>query len=232
MKKTYLIIAISAMFIAGCGNNKKVENNSKTVSKEPTVKKEEKFAFDDIKEEDEKRVLTGSLWSNKNRISKYEDIKGRNIGDIIVIIIRENASAQQSSSDTRSKNANINASAGTGVLNFLPSFGADGSSGFKDSDATKRSGSLTAMVSARIEKVDEYGNLYVVGKRNVLINKELQEIEISGYIRPQDIGINNSVESVYLADAEVKYKGKLVFDGKTKPGLISNVLGAIANFFF
>ena len=72
----------------------------------------------------------------------------------------------------------------------------------------------------------------MVGKRNILINKEMQEIEISGYVRPQDIGINNSVQSLYLADAEVKYKGKLVFDGKTQPGLISNVLGSIAGFFF
>lgn len=232
MKKKYYIVLLIFLFIFGCGKKTKIKNDEKAVTKEYSVKTEEKFAFDEIKEEDEKRVLTGSLWNNKNRISKYEDIKGRNIGDIIVIIISENASATQSSSDTRSKNANLKASAGTGLLNFLPAFGADGSSGFKDSDATRRSGSLNAMVSARIEKVDDYGNLYVVGKRNVLINKELQEIEISGYIRPQDIGINNSVESVYLADAEVKYKGKLVFDGKTKPGLISNVLGAIANFFF
>jgi flagellar L-ring protein FlgH len=232
LKKICFLVLLAVLVVFGCGRKTKVKENENVATQEPTIRKEEKFAFDEIKNEEENRVTTGSLWSNKNRISKYEDIKGRNIGDIIVIIISENASATQSSSDTRSKNANLKASAGTGLLNFLPAFGADGSSGFKDSDATRRSGSLTAMVSARIEKVDEYGNLYVVGKRNVLINKELQEIEISGYIRPQDIGINNSVESVYLADAEVKYKGKLVFDGKTKPGLISNVLGAIANFFF
>ncbi len=229
MKKLY-IISIAAILIAGCSGKNKV--NKESVKQQPQIKKEEKFAFDEMKEEDERRLYTGSLWSDKNRASKYADVKGRNVGDIIVIVISESASAQQSASNTRSKNANLKGSAATGILNFLPDFGADGSSAFKNSDASNRSNNLSATVSARIESIDDYGNLYVVGKRNILINKEMQEIEISGYVRPQDIGINNSVQSLYLADAEVKYKGKLVFDGKTQPGLISNVLGAIAGFFF
>lgn len=230
MKKIYFLCFI-ILILTGCGKKENIKGENKS-SAQPEIKREEKFAFDEIKEDDERKMYSGSLWSNNSRVSKYADIKGRNIGDIVLILITENASAQQSSSNTRSKNANLNGSAATGILNFLPDFGADASSGFKNSDASKRSNSLTATVSARIEKIDEYGNLYVVGRRNILINKELQEIEISGYVRPQDIGINNSVESLYLADAEVKYKGKLVFDGKTQPGIISNVLGAIAGFFF
>ena len=231
MKKRIGLLCFLILVFLGCSNNKK-NNNDKDIIKAPEVKTQEQFAFNDISENDKNRMYTGSLWQDKSRGSLYKDLKAQKVGDLVSIIIRENASASQTTSDNRSKGAKIDGMAGTGSLNFLPNFGAEGSSSYNGTGTTKRSGSLTARVTARIEGTDEFGNLFIKGKRNVLVNKELQEIEISGYVRPQDIGIDNSVESTYLADAEVKYNGKLVFDGKSKPGIISNFHGAIVGFFF
>ena len=173
-----------------------------------------------------------SLYNNQNGKSLYEDRKSKNVGDLVSIIIRENAQSTSTNSDSKNKSVALNGNAGTGALNMLPQFGAGMTSSSANGDTTKRSGSLTARVSARIEKIDNSGNLYLKGIRRVLINNEQQEIEISGYVRPMDIATDNTVESTYLADAEVKYNGKLAFDGKAKPGMISNVLGSIIGFFF
>lgn len=232
--KNKLIVLFFAIIIigTGCSNSKKSSNEYREKTKAPEVNTQEQFAFNDITENDKNRMYTGSLWQNQKRGSMYEDIKARKVGDLVSIIISESAAAQQSSTDTTSKKAKLDGKTGSGVLNFIPSLGAEGTSSYAGNDVTKRSGTLTATVTARIEGVDEYGNLFVKGKRNVLVNRDLQEIEISGYVRPQDIAIDNSIQSAYLADAEVKYNGKLVFDGKTKPGMISNFLGAIVGFFF
>lgn len=177
-------------------------------------------------------TYSNSLYNNQNGKSLYEDRKSRNVGDLVSIIIRENAQSTSTNSDSSNKSVAINGNAGTGALNLIPQFGAGMTSSSANGDTTRRSGSLTARVSARIEKIDNYGNLYVKGIRRVLINNEQQEIEISGYVRPNDVAIDNTIESTYLADAEVKYNGKLAFDGKAKPGMISNVLGSIIDFFF
>lgn len=177
-------------------------------------------------------VFATSLYNNPNGKSLYEDRKARNVGELVSIIIRENAQSTSTNSDSRNKSMALNGKAGTGVLNLIPEFGAGMSSSMANGDTTKRSGSLSARVSAKIEKIDTAGNLYVKGIRKVLINNEQQEIEISGYVRPNDISVDNTVESAYLADAEIKYNGKLAFDGKANPGLISNVLGSIIGFFF
>lgn len=177
-------------------------------------------------------VFAGSLYSNPNGKSLYEDRKARNVGELLSIIIREDAQSTSTNSDNKSKSVSLDGKAGTGVLNMIPQMGAGMSSSMANGDTTKRSGSLSARVSAKIEKIDNSGNLYVRGIRRVLINNEQQEIEISGYVRPNDISVDNTVESAYLADAEVKYNGKLAFDGKAKPGMISNVLGSIIGFFF
>lgn len=177
-------------------------------------------------------AFAASLYNNPNGKSLYEDRKARNIGDILSIVIRENAQSSSTNSDNKNKSMSLNGKAGSGALNLIPEFGAGMSSSMANGDTTKRSGSLSARVSARIEKIDNAGNLYVKGLRRVLINNEQQEIEISGYVRPNDISVDNSVESAFLADAEIKYNGKLAFDGKANPGIISNVLGSIIGFFF
>lgn len=226
MKNKFLIIMIFILIIlSGC---KSAEKKEAKLSKSENIPE----AFADFEEEPEEyKEYSGSLFAAAPT-SLYSDKKASKVGDILSIVIKENASAQQSSSNSRAKGGKIDGKAGTGFLNFIPEMGAEGSTKLDSSGTTKRSGNLTARVSARIQKKDKFGNLFVKGTRNVLINNELQEIEISGYVRPQDITMENSVESSYLSDAQVKYNGKLVFDGKAKPGLVSNFLSSIVGIFF
>lgn len=221
-KKIVVLISLLIVF-SGCSLKKKKE----VVKEIPKP-----FYEQDMPIPDENNIQkSDSLWGG-NQNSLFSDQKAKKIGDLVVIIISENASATQSASNSKDKSGKLEGKAGTGLLNLIPEMGAEGTSGLSSSGTTKRSGNLTARVTARVIRKDNYGNLFLKGTRNVLINKELQEIEISGYARPEDIGLSNTIESSYLANAEVKYNGKLVFDGKAKPGMISRFLGSIAGFFF
>lgn len=234
--KRFLKIILSVTFIlniflfSGCSFLKKKENKVvKQPVEQPIEEKYNELYKQPIpKEKTEEQRLSYASHYN----SLFSDKKARHIGDLVAVIIQENASAQQTTSDSRNKNGSLTGNAGTGFLNFLPEMSATGKSSLANSGTTKRSGNLTARVSARVVNIDKYGNLLLKGNRKVLINNEVQEIEIEGYVRSEDIGVDNSIASSYLADARVKYNGKLVFDGKANPGMISNVLGSLVGFFF
>ncbi len=222
IKKILILVSLLIIF-SGCSLKKK---------KEVVTEIPKPFYEQNMPVADESNLQkSDSIWGS-NQNSLFSDQKSKNIGDLVVIIISENASATQTASNSKDKSGILEGKAGTGFLNFIPEMGAEGTSGLSSSGTTQRSGNLTARVTARVIRKDNYGNLFLKGTRNVLINKELQEIEISGYARPEDIGLSNTIESAYLANAEVKYNGRLVFDGKAKPGMVSKFLGSIVGFFF
>ncbi|BDU50226.1 flagellar basal body L-ring protein FlgH [Haliovirga abyssi] len=231
LKLTILVTFILNIFLfSGCTLFKKKEKKVvKLPVEKPIEEKYDELYKQPIEKEktEEERLSYASQYN-----SLFSDNKARHVGDLVAVIIRENASAQQTTSDSRNKNGTLTGAAGTGFLNFLPEMSASGKTSLANSGTTKRSGNLTARVSARIIKIDKYGNLLLKGNRKVLINNEIQEIEIEGFVRSEDIAVDNSIESSYLADARVKYNGKLVFDGKANPGVISNVLGSLVGFFF
>ncbi|MGM0508153.1 MAG: flagellar basal body L-ring protein FlgH [Fusobacteriota bacterium] len=223
MKK--ILFLITLVIISGCSVLDKKED-------EVATKKEPEVPFYERESKEQSDLNKDSAIWGEETGSLYSDQKSRKVGDIVAIIIRENATANQTASNSTDKSANISAEAGTGLLNFLPELGAGAESESDNSGSSSRSGNLSAQVSARIYKKDNNGNLYLKGSRNVLINKELQKIEISGYVRPEDITLENTVESSYLADAKVTYDGKMVLDGKAEPGIISNFFGSIVGFLF
>lgn len=53
------------------------------------------------------------------------------------------------------------------------------------------------------------GNYFIEGSRELLINGEKQIIQLSGVIRPYDIGQDNTIDSRYIADAKIFTKLKV-----------------------
>jgi flagellar L-ring protein precursor FlgH len=64
----------------------------------------------------------------------------------------------------------------------------------------------------------------IEGKRIIKIDGEEQEIILSGYVRKEDISVNNTIISTYLADAQIELNGSGAINNKTNPGLISRLL--------
>jgi flagellar L-ring protein precursor FlgH len=81
---------------------------------------------------------------------------------------------------------------------------------------------MEAKISAIVKQVLPNGNLVLEGTRQITVNDDVQTITVTGIVRPKDVGANNSVLSIYLADAQIKYVG----DGPTaqRPGIITRIL--------
>ncbi|MDQ1317587.1 MAG: flagellar L-ring protein FlgH [Candidatus Poribacteria bacterium] len=164
-----------------------------------------------------------SISSDFEYTSLYSDHKACRIGDIVTIIIAESSKASKSDATQTSKKSGSNGSLNElfGLSKLPLKMGVDAGSDYNGSGITTRSGSMDAKISVTVKEVMPNGNLMLEGTRNVNVNDEAQMITISGIVRPEDIGPDNTVLSIYMANAEIKYKGQ----GQTtqKPGIVTGV---------
>ncbi|HKL74703.1 MAG TPA: flagellar basal body L-ring protein FlgH [Halanaerobiales bacterium] len=168
-----------------------------------------------------------SLWSDE-AAGKYEDRPDYQAGDIITVLIEEDANAVQSANTSTSQSSSIEAQAGTGLFNFIKAFGLGYSDQGSADGQTQRSGTLEADITTQVEDVLDNGNLRIIGSKKIKINGEEQIIKLSGIIRPEDIKLDNEVSSQKVADASIEYEGRGPVAEKQEPGLFEKVL----NFFF
>ena len=102
--------------------------------------------------------------------------------------------------------------------------------GFDGSGATSRKNSLSATITDIVRQVLPNGNLYIEGKKEVIINNERQYIIVSGIVRPEDIRPDNSVTSDQIADARIQYSGRGVLADKQRPGWLGRLLDLVWPF--
>ena len=56
------------------------------------------------------------------------------------------------------------------------------------------------------------------------INREVQQITLTGVVRPRDIGENNTVLSSRIGNADIKFDGKGFVERQSRPGWIAWLL--------
>jgi len=156
--------------------------------------------------------------------SMYADQQAYKDGDVLTVIISENATANQQANTDVSQSNQANVGAGTGILDFINPFGVNESDSSTATGSTSRSGNLSAEVTVQVEKVLENGNLQVKGNKEVMINDEKQKIKLNGIVRPEDITGDNTIESNYIANLNIQYEGQGVIAAKQKPGIIGRIL--------
>ena len=87
----------------------------------------------------------------------------------------------------------------------------------------KRVVSFRGDISARVVAVDKSGLLQIKGTKVVDVDKNKQSLNITGWVRPEDVSPDNVVASERIADANLTYtlNGAL---GKTRGGIIGRLL--------
>lgn len=183
---------------------------------------------------------SGSIWQAASR-SVTEDFKAFRRGDIITIVISETASASKKASTDTGRSSTINA----GMPNFLglekagilknnmdlsKLINANVDSKFSGSGSTSRQENLTATISAKVIDVLANGNLLIEGRRNIKVNNEDQEIVLTGTVRTRDISTDNTVNSIYVADAKISYAGRGIISDRQSPGWLMNIVDKIWPF--
>jgi flagellar L-ring protein precursor FlgH len=168
-------------------------------------------------------LLATSLWNQGNG-DLFSERRARSVGDTVTILIEESSTATQRTSTKTSGESKVSTGAGQGVMKFLSLNSADSKSDFNGDGETTRSGSLKARITATIMKRLPNGNYFIKGERKIRVNRETQEIVVTGVVRGEDITPENTVLSSYIADAEIKYKGEGAFGHTQRPGLLQKIV--------
>ena len=174
------------------------------------------------------------------------DHKAMKVNDIVTIIINETAKSKTTGAKQLSKSgttslggANFTSGGTNGAmvanintLNGIVNTGVSISSSnqFKGQGSATKDASFTTTVSARVVKVLQNGNIFVMGKREILIDDQKQIIQVSGVIRPYDIDQYNRINSNQISDAKILYKTQGDVDRATKQGWGTNIIQAVWPF--
>lgn len=166
-----------------------------------------------------------SLWPAQGAITPVcSDKKAIQVGDIVTVVIVESTSSTQAASTTAKKSSSLSAGSGTGpLLEKIPLFGYSGNDSISGSGSTNRSSSLTTTMTAKVVRIEPNGNMYIEGSRFVQTNKEKSEVKLSGTIRPEDVSVDNTVQSTSIADAKITYVGSGPIGSRQKEGIINKI---------
>ncbi len=160
-------------------------------------------------------------------VKLFSDMRARQIGDVVLVIISESAQASHQAARTNDHKADTKVEPGTGWLDFIPLFGYGGESGSSAKGVSSRQESFQARIAARVVRTTEQGNLTIEGSREIRVNKDMHKITLRGVVRPQDIRRDNTVYSWNVANAEITYEGSDPARPGRKVGIITRLLNLL-----
>jgi len=154
--------------------------------------------------------VDGSIYSRATARPLFEDIKARNVGDLLTIVLTESTNASKSATTTTNKESALDmplptlfGRQGNKVFNNEIEAGRD----FSGSGDSEQSNSLSGTITVSVVDVYPNGNLLVRGQKNVWLNQGEEYVQVSGIVRPEDISADNTVPSTRVANARIAYAG-------------------------
>ena len=204
MKYLLLLVCVTAL-LGGCAST---DLTQKTLTHSPD------FAPVYPLVSDANRIPTGGIYGNRQSDAWFG--RGRNfqVGDIITVLLDESTQAARTSNTDLSreaKNTGLPTGLGTEVGKISPFLqGIDLSSSgqtSKGKGVADQKATLKGSLAVTVVEVLANGNLMVRGEKKLGLAEGTEVIQVSGIIRPQDVGPNSTVQSLRLANAQIAYRG-------------------------
>ena len=172
----------------------------------------------------------GSIQYARFGTSLFSDRRASQIGDIITVRLEESTQASKDADTQISKNSGVKFNPGLLLgdvvdvdgRNFATDLEQDRD--FKGEAQSSQSNSLSGSIAVSVIDVLPNGLLRVRGEKWLQLNRGSEYIRLTGLLRQEDVGPDNSVASTQLADARIGYSG-------TGELAQSNNMGWISKFF-
>lgn len=171
---------------------------------------------------------SGAIYQPARGLSLFEDVKARRVGDTVTIRLAEKTQASKSARSDASKDSSVDTGIpiiggktitrnGKDILNSEWETAQE----FSGKGSSSQSNSLSGNITVTVAEVYPNGNLFVRGEKWLTLNQGEEFVQISGIIRPVDIGSDNSVDSYKVADARITYSGNGTLADANRPGLLT-----------
>ncbi|MFP4055876.1 MAG: flagellar basal body L-ring protein FlgH [Candidatus Brocadiia bacterium] len=170
-----------------------------------------------------------SLWpgSEQPRPGWFSDLKARRVGDIVTILIDEEAKATTDLSQSHSQATETGGAikkiqnvlginkpdpaattTTTAAEAGLPAVEWEASRKHDSTAKTESKEELELRIAAAVKEVLPNGNLLIEATRQVRHGRDVRLVCLSGIVRPADITAQNTVRSEHIAQARMSYEGR------------------------
>lgn len=179
----------------------------------------------------------GSIYQAGFERSWFENVRARRVGDILVVNLVEDTEATQSNEGEVSRSNSTSITQPTlfgrgdfsfgipgqsGVFNLAQSLQSDSS--FEGEAENTQENQFSGSLSVTVTEVLSNGYMKVRGEKRIGMTGGNEYIRVAGIVRPEDIDLNNTVDSTRIADATLVYVG----DGQVS---MASRMGWLAKFF-
>ncbi len=188
------------------------------------------------------RGTRASLWTG-DPDSLLGDRRAMQRGDILTVVVEIDDRAEISNTSDRSRQSDQQMSVGSlfglpqRVAGFLPdgasldpavslsSSASDGGAG-----SIRRNEKLTLRIAATVVSVLPNGLFEILGTQQVVVNFEMRELVVSGFVRPEDISRLNEITYDKIASARIAYGGAGQITDMQQPRVGSQILDHVLPF--
>ena len=171
----------------------------------------------------------GSIYQAGFERSWFENVRARRVGDILLVRLVEDTEAVHSNkgklkkrSDTDIANPTLFGMPVGGVYNLSQMLSSE--SDFKGEADNTQNNELTGSLTVMVTELLGNGYMRVRGEKRIGMTGGNEYIRVSGIVRPEDIDVDNTVDSTRVGDASLIYVG----DGQTT---MATTMGWLAKFF-
>ncbi len=218
MSRTLSVLAL-ALLLPGCGTLTRLSEvgraPSMTPSSDPTADPSYRPISMPMPRAQTAPAEANSLWRTGSR-AFFKDQRAAQVGDIVTILvsITDSAALTNKTNEGRTGNESMGLPNLFGLESAIPRalsraanlsqlVSATSAGNATGTGAISRAESITLRLAGVITQSLPNGNLAVAARQEVRVNSELRELQVSGVIRPQDIGSDNTVRHDRLAEARI-----------------------------
>ena len=174
---------------------------------------------------------TGSLYNPASFTSLAGDRRARRVGDLVTILLSERTQARKSATSDASRDSKTAISLpDVPPFNMLPAGLTSGGSkqAFKGSGTAAQDNQLSGEITVTVARVLPGGILMVAGEKRLTLNRGEEQIQLTGLVRIDDLGPDNSVRSTRVADARIRYSGTGQIADQSRQGWLARFFTKVA----
>ncbi|WP_426700497.1 flagellar basal body L-ring protein FlgH [Rhodanobacter sp. Col0626] len=155
----------------------------------------------------------GAIYHDMGSMELFADPRAHRAGDILTIVLVESTQASKKATTSTSKTDKTAIDAptifgqGLSIGGKAAGISTHGDRSFSGNGSSSQSNQLTGQITVTVAQRLSNGNLMVRGEKWLTINQGQELVRVSGIVRPQDIGQDNTVASTRVADARISYTG-------------------------
>lgn len=185
-------------------------------------------------------LATGSIFLNASlagtgtsRMMLAEDRRAANVGDTLTILLVERLQAekqtQQNATRTSERSLDL---PDARPFSWIPEglFGGGSDSSFAGTGSTRQANRLSGEITVTVTRVLPNGALLIAGDRRITLTRGEEQVQLTGIVRPEDIGPDNRVPSTRVADARLRYSGTGEVAAQARQGWLTRFFDRVTPF--